>query len=1585
MIKVTINFVFLFLIFQSGLAQFSGGSGTRKDPFQISTLEDLRMLSEDTQYLSNHFILQNDIDASDTRNWNIVNNDTLGFTPIAYSSTDPGQSHFEGSFEGRGYTISNLYINRPQDIQVGFFSSTQGAVINHLGLWNSTIIGGNVVGTLVGLSQSSKISNCYATGTVKAFNEVGGLIGASVDGHIVGCYANTAVTGISRVGGLVGSLFNGQLSDCFASGRVTGQLEVGGFVAAAGESSIARTYSMSEVATQDLASSGAFVGFTAGALNRISSSYFDQDLSVITQAEGEGGQGSTSILALKSADFSDPSLFEASGWDFSDVWEIQTFPPLGSQSRPFLKSQFYDIQVDINDFPAGAATRFSGASFYGTGDPVTVEAETGTDFDFIGWYLEDSLVSTENPFSFTCTEPITYTATFKEKLAFPFSGGLGTVADPYQIETIEQLQSINAQATLMGRYYVLIDDIDAKISATWNSGKGFTPIGYPQTDGSYLPFTGSIDGQGHRIEYLTINRPEEDQVALIRSGVNAEIKRLGLYEANISGYERVGGLFGQLTGERFRESIRFTYVSGDISGYDYVGGLAGTIENMEVEDSYSTARLIGNAKVGGLVGAGYATNLSSCYNAGAVIGNELTGGIMGSADQDTRIDQCAFDRERSVVKEGVSQNFPNLDYLSIRTSSFKDPFVTELQLGMYGDHWKYAYGHDGYQRPVLLWETTYALTAPEVPGGQLGDVPREVVSSRSSGTLTALPNAAFIFKQWQDDSGNILGKNNPLVIAEISRPTRVVPVFEERLGSYRWILNVKNQSNTQIVGANVNFDGEIYQTDSLGQVRLEQLAADAYPFVVSAPGYVQALDTLPISNQDVQDTITLLRKPSPINTLTFNVKNGTNPIPNAVINVKMLVSGQTVSTTTDQNGRATLDNIALDFTVSVSAEGFAPVSEDYTLVDIKDVTYNFQLLSLNDAIFHIEDENTIPVSGAQFFIQGGDQFISNDQGKVFIPSLPTGSYSYWLNQTGFETLTGTFSIENEVFNDTVVLKPPVVPVYKLNIKLRSGPFHLNDANILLNSGQFNTDDQGELSIFVPSGDYTYQVFTEGFSTNNRDTLTVADADLTSIIDLEPLKSAPLTFKVTEPDGDPVLGAIVNFGGYLGITNSSGELLIPDIPRDRHYDIEVSAPDYATVRSNLFLETTEAGGLFLRRLYDLTLTVKNEAGQLLPEAYAVLRNTTFNADANGSIFIADVPSYSDYLLEVGAPGYNTIEEPIRLDSLDVSKAFNLSTSPAYQVIFNVFDDSNPLPGAEILFNGTTYLTNSSGEVTIQPVVPGDYEYVAMLSGYNSQAGILRVTDSDVTKKITLEVQSIPVYTVRFNVSDASGTLAAAQVVFDGTRYTTNNKGEVIITNVATGDYPFTVSLLNYNAISGTITVTNEDVLKAIVLEKEKEMNTYTITFTIGDSDGALEGATLTINNATYSSDDQGRIFVSNVANGVYTYTIIMPSYKTYQGTLNVNGTDESVSILLEQVILSVDLEVNGLLVYPNPADERIFYQWKEVDSMFVEVIDQLGKVVVQKKIQGNEGSIDMANLKTGLYLLTLTSGSDQRVTKKIHKR
>ena len=219
------------------------------------------------------------------------------------------------------------------------------------------------------------------------------------------------------------------------------------------------------------------------------------------------------------------------------------------------------------------------------------------------------------------------------------------------INSVSDLQNI--KNNLSGSY-ALGRDIDATATAGWNSGAGFLPIGQ---DGA--AFTGILDGDGHAIKQLVVNRPSTNFVGLLGSvGPGGIVRNIALSNTSISGSEDVGGLAGWNAGK-----IEHAFSSGTVFGVNYVGGLVGannggglvtlsqstgTVEGSyllgglvgfndsgaAIAQSYSTAAVSGGSGeyVGGLVGWQYAGgSISQCYSTGTVTGNAYVGGLVGNS------------------------------------------------------------------------------------------------------------------------------------------------------------------------------------------------------------------------------------------------------------------------------------------------------------------------------------------------------------------------------------------------------------------------------------------------------------------------------------------------------------------------------------------------------------------------------------------------------------------------------------------------------------------------------------------------------------------------------------------------------------------------------------------------------------------------------------------------------------------------------------------------------------------------------------------------------------------------------------------
>jgi uncharacterized repeat protein (TIGR01451 family) len=205
-------------------------------------------------------------------------------------------------------------------------------------------------------------------------------------------------------------------------------------------------------------------------------------------------------------------------------------------------------------------------------------------------------------------------------LNLPLAGSLTLINNCTDLQNIEND---------LDEDYRLNQSIDCSGTVGWNGGLGFEPIG----DDWMIAFNGTLDGDNYNISDLYINRPLEDDVAIIGYTLYANIYDVNLLDINVTGRNSVGGLVGTML---YYSYIDNCYVSGRINGTNYVGGLVGIAgPDTTINHSSSSAYVTGTSHIGGLIGytsADYGIHqaiIDNSYAIGNVSGTNNIGGLVG--------------------------------------------------------------------------------------------------------------------------------------------------------------------------------------------------------------------------------------------------------------------------------------------------------------------------------------------------------------------------------------------------------------------------------------------------------------------------------------------------------------------------------------------------------------------------------------------------------------------------------------------------------------------------------------------------------------------------------------------------------------------------------------------------------------------------------------------------------------------------------------------------------------------------------------------------------------------------------------------
>jgi hypothetical protein len=207
----------------ANFAPFAGGSGTEGDPYQIADWYDLDNVRN---YLDSHFILVNDLSSTTAGYAELASptaNGGYGWRPIGTSDY-----RFAGIFDGQGYEIRNLFIDRPSEDRVGLFCAVlAGGVLENINVLDADVAGSDGVGALVGATAGS-VSNSDSSGSVDGDSYVGGLVGYNnPGGYVTASYSTSSVGGYEDVGGLVGHNA-GNVGSSHADGGVFCDYRAGG-------------------------------------------------------------------------------------------------------------------------------------------------------------------------------------------------------------------------------------------------------------------------------------------------------------------------------------------------------------------------------------------------------------------------------------------------------------------------------------------------------------------------------------------------------------------------------------------------------------------------------------------------------------------------------------------------------------------------------------------------------------------------------------------------------------------------------------------------------------------------------------------------------------------------------------------------------------------------------------------------------------------------------------------------------------------------------------------------------------------------------------------------------------------------------------------------------------------------------------------------------------------------------------------------------------------------------------------------------------------------------------------------------------
>ncbi|QYG07296.1 YDG domain-containing protein [Janthinobacterium sp. PAMC25594] len=614
--------------------------------------------------LSGYFVLGANIDASGTSSTAVWG--ANGFTPIGTTATP-----FTGQFDGLGHVVTGLTSSTTASAGLaGLFGSNSGSLrniglvapvisanivaaqgniaglagINSGTISNAYVSGGSVTVTtgaigagLVGLNsgtisdsynsskvsvvgnydfwlgglvgnttKTSSITNSYNAGDVVGAYTAGGLTGNNL-GIISNSFNSGNVSGTSNTGGLTSyNRATGVITNSFNTGTVTGKSLTGGLVGSnVASSQIINSYSTGAVSSVGLVATG-IGGLVGGNSGIIKNSYATGTVTGVTAVGGVVGTNTSAGSIVNVYSSGAVSLLPGGSGVLGGV-----LGSIAAGTSPVITGGYYNTTVNSGIAGVGNNGGPSTPSLTGL---TSTQMQTASNF---------------SAFTFTTTTGATGNNWVMVNTdgslngAGNATGATGPMLAAEYSSNIYSSHQLQLMAMNLAGNYTLKQDINAAGTGTagdvWN-GATFVPVG----TGASSPFSGSLDGAGHTISGLVVNRPSTDFSGLFGYISNgASVRNVGLEGGSITGRDYTGALVGANQGG----TVSGNFSTVNVTGNNFVGGLVGNSTGT-INNNYASGAVTGVDGVGGLLGSNVGSVINN-YSTGQVTGSTNTGGLLG--------------------------------------------------------------------------------------------------------------------------------------------------------------------------------------------------------------------------------------------------------------------------------------------------------------------------------------------------------------------------------------------------------------------------------------------------------------------------------------------------------------------------------------------------------------------------------------------------------------------------------------------------------------------------------------------------------------------------------------------------------------------------------------------------------------------------------------------------------------------------------------------------------------------------------------------------------------------------------------------
>lgn len=592
---------------------------------------------------------------------------------------------------------------------------------------------------------------------------------------------------------------------------------------------------------------------------------------------------------------------------------------------------------------------------------------------------------------------------------------------------------------------------------------------------------------------------------------------------------------------------------------------------------------------------------------------------------------------------------------------------------------------------------------------------------------------------------------------------------------------------------------------------------------------------------------------------------------------------------TNDNGQAIIQLANGQYEYIVSASGYIPVEGMFVVLN-GSVSIDVQMvLAPYTVTFHVTDEKGVVVPYANVMMDNRTT-TTNLQGVASL-SARNGNYPYTIEKLGYDEYSGSVVVDGR---DKEVYPELEFKVWTITVIVKDKENQLiPNVIVKVNNGEYLTNQHGEVEIPLVNGEYPVTIEKTGYDTlqgeikvNNQ------NADVTFEMDFFLYN---VEFNISQVNqGNPAEGATIKIEGQPGVlnVNGSGQATIKLKSGNYSYTVQKKGYNDLTGSFNVEGQDTFIQRTLVLKHYNVVITVLDSDNSSPVQGAAVnINGSSYPTNERGQAVVS--LQNGTYPYTVTKSGYYDGSSSVTVLDSDNSSAISLKAR-LYNVIMTVKNPlKEPIKGATVEINATSYQTQDNGEVSLQ-LKNGTYPFTVVANGMDDYLGELEVVSADIPSfPVNMEYKK---YDIVFTVQTDEGVaIENANIHINEKDYQTSQGGLVTV-RLSDGQYPYTVTKEGYVQTQGNVEVSgsNKNVLAQLT------PISYNITFVVKDnmaSPNLLQGVSIDIENEdkTVTTNASGEAIISLKA-GKYTASFMKNSYKTETLSFEVTGEATFTQIL-----------------------------------------------------------------------------------------